>query len=873
MSPAVPLAAIAALVAALGAPPLAPLAGAPLGVVGIAVVVRPGRRGLVRIVAGVSLVVVAATGVRLHGLGTGPLAEAARAAVAAEVEVRVVGEPAAVEAGRWRTDVAVLLVDDQRSGARAELLTTERPVYGAVYAGRVEVRPTTTPWQRHRHVAARLTRPDLALVARPGLVAAATTRVRSALADAAASALPPGHAGLATGLVTGDTSLLPAGDDDAMRATGLTHLTAVSGSNVAMVVTGAWLVAGACGLGARGRRRTAVVVLVLFAVLTRADPSVLRASAMAGLVLLAGARGRRVRPLQALAGAVLVLVLLDPLLARRLGLLLSAAATLGVLVVAPRVRERLDRLAPVVRSTRLLDLLAVTIGAQVAVLPVLLAAGGDVALATLPANMVAVPAAAVASLLCTAAAVLVLPLPAVAAVLLRLASPALGTVLGVARRLQWWGPAVGWEEPLVLAGVLGATGWLLLRRGRRVAVGVVVACWLLSAMPAPRLPGAFVLTAIDVGQGDAFLMTTARTAVLVDTGRDGRAAAWLRRHGPDELDLLVLTHGDADHTGGAPAVLATVDVHAVWQRPRYGEVPEPLAAALGTAVEGGVPVHAPVAGQEARVGDLWLRVLAPAGPRTHRGLDGEENESSLVLRVDGPGGGSVLLTGDIGPAAHTALLNSPSAAAVMDVDVVTVPHHGSRNVDLGLYGVVTARDAVVSVGGGNRYGHPAPDVVAAVAASGARLHRTDRDGTVRIVVSPAAGRVAADAGLHPRDLRRPAAAAAGRRPCPARHARGRRRRTHRRRRGGPARRPHHVALRGRHRPRAAVLARAERRGPRRGHGARRVTRGHPDRGRRPARLGTEAAEDAARPRRRRRPAHRDDPATRLGGRAVGPAGR
>lgn len=871
MRPIVPLAAVVALVAAGFAPPMpAAVAAGMVMVAGACIVFVRRRVRVLAVLVAVGLVVGAAAGVRLHRLGTGPVVAAAGNAVAVDVRLRVVGEPVSVGADRWRTDVAVEDVDGHPSQVRAELQGADRLVFGATYAGTAEARVATQPWQQHRHVAARLTRARLDLVEEPGWVAAGTTGVRTALADAAAAALPASRAGLATGLVTGDTSLLPSEDDEAMRATGLTHLTAVSGSNVAMVVSGAWLAAGVVGLGARGRRRTAVVVLALFAVLTRADPSVLRASAMASIVLVAGARGRRVQPLHALAGAVLVLVLLDPLLARRLGLLLSAAATLGVLVVAPRVRERLVPLERVVRSGRLLDLLAVTIGAQVAVLPVLLTSGGEVALSTLPANLVAVPAAAVASLFCTAAAVVVVPLPALAAVLLRLAGPALGVVLGAARRLQWWGPVVGWEEPTILVGVLAASAWLLVHgRGRRIAAAVVVVCWLAGAVPVRAPSGAFVLTAIDVGQGDAFLLTTATSSVLVDTGRDDRAAAWLRSNGPARIDLLVLTHGDEDHTGGAPAVLATVDVAAVWQRPRTGPPPPPLAEALAAAGEVGAAVHTPTGGQQAVVGDLVVRVLSPAGASTHRGLDAEENESSLVLRVDGPGGGAVLLTGDIGPSAHAALLGDPATAALLDVDVVTVPHHGSRNVDLALYAATTAGDAVVSVGADNRYGHPAPDVVAAVAASGARLHRTDQDGTVRIVVSPAAGRVAADAGLHAGDLRRPAAVAAGHRPCAQGPARRRRGRAHRRGRGGAARRPHHVAVRRRHRARPAVQQGAERWRARRDQGARGVARRHTGRRRGAARRGGQAAQDAERPGVRRGQPRRDDPAAGLGRRAVG----
>ena len=872
MTPVVAVLAVAALGAGLLAPVTAPGTAALLGLVALVLAVAAARvrRPTLLVVLVAALVVTVAAGLRLHRLTTGPLAGVAARAGAAEVVVQVVGEPDRRERDRWRADVRVLDVAGHRSGRRAVLTASTPLTYGARYAGTVEVRPVATPWRRHRHLAVSLRAAELDPVGPPGAVAAGTTALRTALAAAAAAALPPGHAGLATGLVTGDTSLLPADDEAAMRATGLTHLTAVSGSNVALVVAGTWLVAGAVGLGARGRRRTAVVVVVLFAVLTRADPSVLRASAMAGLALLAAARGRRTQPVQLLAAAVLVLVLLDPLLARRLGLLLSASATLGVLVVAPRVRQRLDPLLAVVRSRRVLDLLAVTVGAQVAVLPVLLATGDEIALATLPANLVAVPAAALASVACTTAAVVALPAPALASGLLGLARPPLGVVLGVARRLQWWGPVVGIEEPVVLLGVLGGIGWLLLRAGavRRSAAAVAALSAAVALLPAPVTDGAFVLTAIDVGQGDAFLLTSHRASVLVDAGRDGRAAAWLRRHGHRRLDLLVLTHADEDHAGGAADVLGAVGVGAVWQRPREEVPPPALGATLAAAAAAAVPVHAPHAGQRARVGDLDLRVLAPAGARAHLGLDGQENESSLVLRVDGPGG-AVLLTGDIGPAAHAALLGDPATLALLDVDVLTVPHHGSADVDLALHAAASARHAVVSVGADNRYGHPAPAVLEAVGRSGARLHRTDQDGTVRVVVT---GSVPGDARVHAGDLRRPVAAATGDRPRARGGPRRRRRRTDGRRRGGAARRPHDLPVRRRQRARPALRPRAQRGRAGRGASAGGLAGRHP-RGRGRRALVAEPAQDAARPRGPRRCARGGDAAPGLGRRAVGPAGR
>ena len=167
-----------------------------------------------------------------------------------------------------------------------------------------------------------------------GALIRSTNHVRDRVRNAAARGLAGDRAGLAVGLVTGDTSLLSAATEERMRDAGLTHLVAVSGSNVAVVVAGVAMACGLLGIGRRGRTLAMVVALAWFALLTRAEPSVLRASVMAGAVLVAQWRGVPGSSVHALAVAVLVLVLVDPALAGSLGLLLSAGATAGVLVLA-----------------------------------------------------------------------------------------------------------------------------------------------------------------------------------------------------------------------------------------------------------------------------------------------------------------------------------------------------------------------------------------------------------------------------------------------------------------------------------------------------------------------------------------------------------
>lgn len=730
--------AVAALVgAALGVRvPLPPLVAASLAGSAVLLLVlsrrRPGRGSAVVAVL-VVVVVAASLAAGREGLRrAGPLADLAAGGGAREVEAVVVTEPRDGPHGWWAI-VRVTKVADATTRERAVLRgADDPPELRSVWRGEVTARPVGTGgYLADQHAAAELRTLAWERVAPPARGWRTTTWVRERVAAAASAHLPPAPAGLAAGLVTGDTRGLPPSDEQAMLDTGLSHLVAVSGSNVAMVAAGVVLLCSAAGIGAVGRRRAVVLALLWFAVLTRAEPSVLRATGMALLLLAASARGALSDVRHALAVAVLVLVLLDPRLAGSLGLLLSAAATVGVLVVAPLVRPRFRRL-----PRRVGDLLAVTVGAQVAVAPVLLWTWGELPLSSVPANLVAVPAAAIASALVATGALAALVHPVLAAPLLWLARPALELVLGAAHALRWRGGVLAVARPVTILAGLGAVAWLLSRpstiRARATASITAVA---IGVAGLPVVTGGFpvswlTVTAIDVGQGDAILVESPGARVLVDGGPDDRAARWLRGRGRRRFDLVVLSHPHADHLAGLPAVLRQSRVGALWYREDAGEPSVGLEALRELAAARGTPIHQPVAGQRAAVGDLDIEVLGPPDGRPYRWTDSEANEASIVLRVRWHGY-AVLLTGDAEAAAQRELLRRPDR---LRADLLKVPHHGAATTDPAFLRAVGASDAVVPVGRGNRYGHPDAGILDVLAQLGTKIHRTDLEGTVRVEV-------------------------------------------------------------------------------------------------------------------------------------------
>jgi competence protein ComEC len=552
-----------------------------------------------------------------------------------------------------------------------------------------------------------------------------------------AARLPGDGGALLPGLAIGDVHDLPASLNEAMKQASLTHLTAVSGANCAVVVA---LVSGAAGLVGAGRAwRVLASLLALggFVVLVTPQPSVLRAAVMATVIIVAAWSGRNGRAVPALCLAVIVLLIVDPWLARDFGFVLSVLATGALLLLAPPLADRLARWMP----SRLAAVVAIPIAAQLACQPVLLLLTPALPVYGVPANLLAEPAAPVATVLGLVSCLFASWWPAAAMLTAWLAWAPAAWIAGIAR--------VAASLPLhSVTGVAGAAGMLcvlaatvavvmlVLRPARRVtrvarAMVVIAGFGLVGSVAAGAAgadlgeratrPGDWVIAACDIGQGDAVIVRSAGAVALIDTGPEPHAlASCLHELGLTRVDLLVLTHYDMDHIGGLDAVLGKVDIALV------GPMSDPRAHARTAALrKAGAQVHVATAGDAGRLGAASWRVLWPDG-KAHGLLDG--NERSVAMLFDGDGIRSLFL-GDLDERAQSAFLR---AGTVPRVDVVKVAHHGSADQDPALYRRAAAGIALVSCGADNDYGHPTRSALSMLAAAQSRVFRTDMQGLVLV---------------------------------------------------------------------------------------------------------------------------------------------
>jgi competence protein ComEC len=573
---------------------------------------------------------------------------------------------------------------------------------------------------------------DARIVGRRGGIGGVADRLHAHVERTLASGTSGERRTVLTGIALGEDDGLDPALHDAFRASGLTHLLAVSGQNVAITAVGVVTVARIAGIGRLAGEGVAILVVLAYALAVGWQPSVVRA-AVAGILASLGWITARPRDRwHAMAVGALVLLAWTPSAALEPGFQLSFAAVAAIFVVVPRLAAVPDAY-PVPRG--LWDVIVVAVACGLVTAPIVWLHFGAVALWTVPANVAAEPAMPPLIALSLAAAAVEPVLPGAAASLAWLAGGCAAWIAFVARVVSAW-PSAQIRSPVALVAILAVSGAVValrrlpLYRRRSAVVGLVSLASTLAAAacalaPAPSWtpPDGLRVTFLDVGQGDSALIEAPGGAVLVDEGPpEADVAGQLHDMGVRSLAAIVLTHPQRDHIGGAPAVL---------ERLRVGEIEDPgietpsadHAAALAAARRRGVPVETVREGDVFQLGRLRLRILWPDEP----GLPSEDPNQHAVVALASFGATDVLLTAD-------AESDVTGRLRIPPVEVLKVAHHGSEDAGLpDLLRALRPRIAVISVGAHNDYGHPRAETLAALAAfPGLETLRTDVNG--RIVV-------------------------------------------------------------------------------------------------------------------------------------------
>lgn len=596
--------------------------------------------------------------------------------------------------------------------------------------------------------------------------------LRAALGDAIERVLPAPAGGLAAAIVIGLRERVDERLAADFTATGLGHVVALSGWNVAITMAVADRFAKR--FPAKRRRPLLIVVAIAYGLFAGASASVIRASFMAAAALIGAASGRPGSGAVALSHAVLTLMVLDPAIAADPGFRLSALATAGLLAKSQRWSDRAtafgERLPKQLRTgwSFIGGDVAVSLAAQAATLGLVIALFGRVAVWSIPLTLLIAPLiapATAAAILATIAGELVRVVPPQLAILPSLLALPAAALFSTAAWIAQVGaqlPAGGIEVPraatLSVGLALGAIGiWLLLREEpqstpkeankevvssspvtERLAFGiaVLIAVSALTTIGGAAPRGSLRITTLDVGQGDAILVEVSGRRMLIDGGPDPARLsteldrvipAWDRR-----IDLLVASHPHEDHLAGLPKLLDRYRIASVVGSEDRGGGPA-ASSWKEILTSSRISYHQVFTGDRFQLGAARLSVLWP--DRTYLSLppgnDGRAlNDRSIVLRLDIPGF-SALFTGDVESDIDARIIRNISAP----VDLLKTPHHGSKgSSSRALLNVLDPRVSVVSVGVKNTYGHPASETLQRLGERGAVVERTDINGTVTVTV-------------------------------------------------------------------------------------------------------------------------------------------
>ncbi len=647
----------------------------------------------------------------------------------ATVTAEVVTDPSKTSTGSYSFIARAVLVNNSsihyKLRVPIRVMTSDQSVTQLLPGQRFSAQGRIVASKEARVAALVVIKDDINIQTQPSHWASALGAIRLGLrslsGDGDAGALIPG-------MVLGDTSKQSSDFKNSMKRSGLTHLVAVSGANFALV--SAFVLWMMQFLFARMKfRLTATAIsLIAFIALVRPSPSVLRAAAMAAVLLIAQGTKRGRDSLPALGFAMAAVVIVDPWQARDAGFALSVLATAGLLLFAPVLIEKMRTRMP----EKLAQALAPPIAAIVFCSPIIVALSGYLAPMSVIANLLAAPFVAPITIVGFIAALFSPIAPLLSTILMwfiRFPAGAIALIADWASSFPVLTLRTGKIGFLIVASFT-LISWLLKKWLKQIIIFTLVV--LISITWLQRWPGGdWQVANCDIGQGDSMVINLGNhRGLVIDVGPDPVAEdRCLKALGINEIPLLILSHFHADHVAGLPGALKNRTVGQVWVSVNSAPLVE---SAMAQSALKGVEMIKAVRGMSSKLGPLTIKVLWPTLSATSfaemPGDGSQINNSSIATLITGDAF-SIFAGGDIEPPVQEILVKD-----VGPVDIYKVSHHGSRYQDLAFMAALHPRISIISVGAGNTYGHPAVQTLDALARLGSEVVRTDIDGAIAVQV-------------------------------------------------------------------------------------------------------------------------------------------
>jgi competence protein ComEC len=521
-----------------------------------------------------------------------------------------------------------------------------------------------------------------------------------------------------------------------LQQAGIFHLFAISGAHIAIISLLLFTLFRFLKIPDRTNYALLIFFLIFYAMLVEGRPSVMRATIMALAFIIGRLIWRKVNLLNTLSISAFIILMWNPSNLFSLGFQLTFAATLSIILFFPKVVRHLLRL-----PLRISEIFALSLTAQLGVLPLIALAFNRISFSSLILNFAAIPLVGLIMASGYIFLMLALMSPVVAGLLANLVHFLVLFLIAISHLLDPV-PGLSFRIPtppfFVVLGYFSALGLMLLPTKIKRQKAITLACFvmffgLLVIHPFPSRSKALKLTFIDVGQGDSILVEfPGRKKMLIDGGGTPEdtfdigeriVSPFLWKKGIKKIDFLVLTHAHPDHMNGLKAVARNFEVDEFWEA--YSPKDQPSYRELRRLLPKPTIFKRMFRGDIEYVAGTKIEILNPpqANPTVAKVL----NDQSLVLKIS-YGQTAFLLTGDIGKAVEEVLVQSQPA---LQCDVLKSPHHGSDSSNSEEFlAAVAPRFVILSVGAGNRYDLPDPVVISRYQKIGAKLFRTDLCGAV-----------------------------------------------------------------------------------------------------------------------------------------------